>query len=167
MLRLRPYKPCDAKAIVSWFQNEYVYRLCCGDKIEEYPLTEDQLNAYYRSQDNNEGFWTMTAFDQEGPAGQMVMKFMDEEKSLLRLCYILIDPEKRGRGYGKEMVGLGVKFGFEIVKAKTLSLGVFEHNLPARRCYESIGFKVVQEEEPKVQTFMGEEWKILEMILEP
>ncbi|MCC8028096.1 MAG: GNAT family N-acetyltransferase [Clostridium sp.] len=167
MLRLRPYKPCDAEAVAGWLKDEYVYRLCCADTVRDYPLTAEALNDFYREQENNDSFWTMTAFDQDGPAGQLVMRFMDEEKKILRLCYIVVDDKKRGRGYGKELVGLAIKFGLEIVKAEKLALGVFENNLPARKCYESMGFKLVKVAEPKVQTFMGEEWKGLEMIWEP
>ena len=36
MLRLRPYKKCDAKYIVSWIKDEISFRKWCADRYESY-----------------------------------------------------------------------------------------------------------------------------------
>ena len=39
---------------------------------------------------------------------------MDE----LRFGFVTVNPHKRGKGYGKAMLQLGLKFAFEIYRAK-------------------------------------------------
>lgn len=47
MLRLRPYKSCDAKYIVSWMKDEISFRKWCADRYEYYPITGEDMNQYY------------------------------------------------------------------------------------------------------------------------
>ena len=49
MLRLRPYKSCDAKYIVSWIKDEISFRKWCADRYEHYPITGEDMNQYYES----------------------------------------------------------------------------------------------------------------------
>lgn len=42
-LRLRPYKPCDAKEIVTWCKDEFAFRQWSADRWETYPLTAENL----------------------------------------------------------------------------------------------------------------------------
>lgn len=47
MLRLRPYKACDAKTIVSWCKDEISFRKWTSDRYESFPITEDDMNYKY------------------------------------------------------------------------------------------------------------------------
>ena len=38
MLRLRPYKPCDAEKIASWIDNERTFLLWGGNHFCDFPL---------------------------------------------------------------------------------------------------------------------------------
>ena len=108
----------------------------------------------------------MTAFDESGVVGHMIMRFTDASKKTLRFGFIIVDSEKRGQGYGKEMLRLALKFSFDILKAKTVTLGVFENNPAAYHCYRSSGFHEVQSELGYYHV-MGEDWKCLEMEYDP
>ena len=44
MLRLRPYKACDAEKIVSWTKDERAFRQWSADRFDRYPFTGDDLN---------------------------------------------------------------------------------------------------------------------------
>ena len=96
----------------------------------------------------------------------MIMRFTDDAKETLRLGFIIIDSAKRGHGYGKGMLSLAVRYAFEILKAKTVTLGVFENNPAAYHCYRSAGFREMQTEPGHYRVF-GEDWKCLDMIYEP
>ena len=50
------------------------------------------------------------------------------------------NPLYRGKGYGKEMLRLAVKYAFEISNAQAVQLNVFPENERAKKCYESVGF---------------------------
>ena len=43
MLRLRPYKNCDAKTIISWCKDEVSFRKWTADRYETFPITEKDM----------------------------------------------------------------------------------------------------------------------------
>lgn len=161
MLRLRPYKKCDAKCIVSWIKDEESFWKWCAGRYEKYPITAEDMNKYYEAYAEDESFFQMTAIDENGAVGHLIMRFLDEEKSDLRFGFIIVDAEKRGKGYGKEMLKLAMEYAFKILKVKRVSLGVFENNPSAIHCYQSAGLSKTGET-AKYQ-LMGEEWNCLEM----
>lgn len=54
VLRLRPYKKCDAKYVVSWIKDELTFKKWSADRINIYPLTAEALNEHYAEQDQND-----------------------------------------------------------------------------------------------------------------
>ena len=168
MLRLRPYKPSDAKTIISWCKDEATFRKWTSDRYDAFPITEVDMNKKYI--DNNgdcieeDNFYPMTAFDENGIVGHLIMRFTDENKTTLRLGFVIVDDTKRGKGYGKEMISLAIKYAFEIFNAEKLTIGAFENNMPAYYCYKAAGFKDVETEEIVYEIF-GEKWKVLELAL--
>ena len=166
MLKLRPYKKCDAQHIVGWFADETAFRKWSADRYDKYPITADDLNDKYEESAYDDWFYPMTAYDESGVVGHMVMRFVDEEKTDLRFGFIVVDSTKRGMGYGKKMLLAALGYASEFLGAKRVSLGVFDNNEPAYRCYRSIGFgEVMKGGEPVCEkvAIMGEEWTVVEM----
>jgi len=166
MLRLRTYKPSDASTIISWCKDESTFRKWTANKYDTFPITEVDMNHKYI--DNNgdctepDNFYPMTAFDEDGIAGHLIMRFTDSDKTTLRLGFVILDDTKRGRGYGKEMIRLSLKYAFEILRVDKVTIGVFENNMPAYYCYKAAGFKDVAGEEVICEV-LGETWKVLEL----
>ncbi len=166
MLRFRPYKISDAQTIISWCKDEVAFRKWTSDRYESFPINEADMNKKYM--DNNgdcmepDNFYPMTAFDESGIVGHLIMRYTDEKKTTLRLGFVIVDDTKRGMGYGKEMISLSLKYAFEIFKAEKVTIGVFENNMPAYYCYKAAGFKAV-EKEGEICELFGEKWKILEL----
>ncbi len=163
MLRLRPYRPGDAAAIVTWIRDEYAFRQWCADRFEHYPLTPDALNAHYSALADADWFYPMTAFDENGISGHLIMRFTDEQKTVLRFGFVIVDAARRGQGYGKEMLGLALKMAFEILKAETVTLGVFRNNPAALYCYKAAGFQEIAPEKPEYYRIFGEDWECIEL----
>ena len=166
MLRLRPYKACDAVAIVSWIGDETAFRKWCADRFDHYPITAEDLNRHYDAAAYSDSFFEMTAFDETGVAGHLIMRFTDEEKRVLRFGFVIVDDQKRGRGYGKEMLKLSLQYAFDILKAEKVTLGVFENNEAAYRCYRAAGFRDAETDSPEYYHIMNEDWKCLELELD-
>lgn len=163
MLRLRPYRNCDAQYICSWIKSEEAFRKWSADRYDRYPVTPDDINAHYAQAAQSDDFFGMTAFDETGVVGHLTMRFTDEERRILRFGFVIVDDSRRGMDYGSEMLRLALDFAFDIVKAQKVTLGVFENNEPARRCYRAVGFRDVPKDKPEYYRIMGEEWKCLEM----
>lgn len=170
MLRLRPYNLHDAEYIAKWIVDEKQYYQWSADRMNDYPLTAEKLNAYYEECGKSDNFWTMTAIDEEGiPRGQLIMRFLDEAKNDLRFGFIIVDSAVRGKGYGKEMLQLAIRYAFDILRVERVSLGVFANNPGAAYCYASVGLKEKAEKsryQVKVMLSTGEEvWECVDLEL--
>ena len=145
MMRLRPYKPSDAQHLLSWWTevSEDIFVMWSNGKFE-YPLTMEQLDSYFQTWClEEEHGWLMTALDENGvPVGHFIMRLADYQEESIRFGFIIVDPQSRGKGYGKEMIRLALKYAFEVLGMKRATLGVYEHNPSAKACYEAVGFTV-------------------------
>ena len=162
MLRLRPYKPADAAVILSWCKSEIDFRKWTAGCYENYPIAPEDVNRRYFAQngccEEPDNFYPMTACDEDGVAGHFILRYIGDPGTL-RVGFVIVDDQKRGRGYGKGMLRLAMKMAFEVMGARRLELGVFENNLPAYHCYKAAGFR----DEPETDEsypIMGEMWKL-------
>jgi len=162
MLRLRPYRRSDAGIVISWIKNERMFRFWCADRFENYPITADDLNNQYENSPGCDEVYHFTAYDETGIVGHINIRFPEPGNiNTVRLGYVIIDDQKRGQGLGKEMVSLALKYSFEIMKADKVTIGVFEENVSALRCYLSVGFKDTGIAEKF--SFGSEEWLCKEL----
>lgn len=159
MLRLRPYKSGDAEKILSWSKDEKAFYKWSAGVLGEYPITKEQFGFV-----NN--LMAFTAIDDDEVVGFFTMRRPTESFDELRFGFVVVDPQKRGKGYGKGMLSLGVKYAKEIFKSKKVSLGVFENNESAYYCYKAVGFKDTTLAETETYTVLGETWKCLELEME-
>lgn len=166
-LRLRPYKACDAKTIVTWIHDEISLRKWSSDRYESFPVTEEDMNKKYIDCNgdcsNMDDFYPMTAFDESGIVGHLIMRFTDKEKQILRFGFVIVDDAKRGKGYGKKMLEIALQFAFEILKVNKVTLGVFVNNSPAYYCYKAAGFKEISPKQDEYYDILNEKWKCVEM----
>lgn len=61
------------------------------------------------------------------------------------------------------MLELGLKYAFEIFGVEKVTIGVFENNIPAYKCYKSIGFNEIAADCYETETINGEDCKIIEL----
>ena len=165
MLRLRPYKACDAATIVSWIGDETAFRKWSADRFSAYPITAADLNRHYEAMADSDSFYEFTAFDGTGIVGHLIMRFTDEKKTVLRFGFVIVDAGKRRKGYGREMLELAIRYAFDILRVEKITLGVFENNEPAYRCYRAAGFQDVPGDERACYMIENEAWSCREMEL--
>lgn len=159
MVRLRPYKPSDAERIVSWIADERMFYQWSADRFDHYPLTAADLNAYYDAFADADWFYPMSAFDEQGLCGHLIMRFTDEGKHTLRLGFIIVDDARRGRGLGRAIVARALAMAFDVLGADVVTLVAFENNPAAYRCYLGCGFlDVTDAGQVERYLLMGEDW---------
>ncbi len=164
-LRLRQYKSCDAESIVKWIKDEETLRKWSSDRFGDFPITSEEINNKYIENNGDciepDNFYPLTAFDESGVIGHLILRYTDEEKKVIRFGFVIVDDSKRGKGYGKQMLTLAINYAFDIFGAEKITLGVFDNNESAYYCYKSAGFRENGEE-----TFcelFGQQWRIVEM----
>ena len=166
-MRIRPYKPCDAAKIIEWASDKEVFDLWGGNLIGEYPITEDVLNNVYLNENGRcqeaDNFYPMTAFDDSGMIGHFIMRYINGNNKVLRFGWVIVDSTKRGKHIGQNMLKLGLKYAFEILKAEKVTIGVFENNTPAYKCYLATGFHKPSENLDFYTEVNGEKWKVVEL----
>lgn len=125
--------------------------------LGDYPITRDDFCFV-------EKLMPFTAFDESEILGFFTLRKPNESYNELRIGFVIVDPQKRGKGFGKAMLRQGLKFAFELYGADRVSLGVFENNTSAYYCYKAVGFEDTVLDSTEVYNIMGEEWKCREMI---
>lgn len=167
MLRLRQYKSEDSVKIAEWLSDKRSYNTWGGTKIGEYPLTAELINDKYMNEngfcEEPDNFYPWIAFDENGPVGHFIMRYLHGDNKCLRFGWVVVDSKLRGKGYGKEMLRLGLKYAFEILGVDSVNLGVYDINPDAYHCYKAVGFTEVDMDNPISYDVDGEKWTIIEM----
>lgn len=156
MLRLRPYNKDDAETILTWIKDEKAFYKWTAGILGEYPISVEQFNTV-------SNLMAFTAIDDEKIVGFFTMRRPNDSFEELQFGFVIADSEKRGQGYGKNMLNLGLKYAKEIFGANKASLGVFKNNEPAYYCYKAIGFENVEMDEAEKYAVMGEKWDCIEL----
>ena len=159
MIRLRPYKKEDADTIISWSQDERAFYQWSAGVMGDYPITQEEFGFV-------DSLMAFTAFDEDKTVGFFTLRNPGGNIDELRIGFVILNPELRGHGKGKEMLKLALKYAFEIYGAKRVSLGVFENNEPAYYCYKAAGFEDVAVDEIETYRVFNEEWRCKEMAVE-
>lgn len=164
-MELRNYTEADARYLLDWLKEERTVELWKSDRFI-WPVTAEQLEKYYTEFSGNHHGRIVTMVDEHGiPVGHFSFREIDHEKRCAYMGFIVIDPAAKGKGYGKQMVSLALLYAFDTLQVDTVTLGVYDCNIAARRCYEAVGFREIDRNH-KVTDFHGERWEYFYMAVE-
>ena len=116
-LTLRPYQPSDAAMIASWLKSEYLMRQWCADRYERYPVMPEDMNAYHERNIDGQHSRALTMTDGDDIVGYITLRTPADNPTEQRLGFVIVDDSKRGRGLGKALVTMAVKYAFETLGA--------------------------------------------------
>ena len=105
----------------------------------------------------------MTCVDNGEVVGHFIIRYLKGNPKLLRFGWVVVDNEKRGKYYGRRMLSEGLKYAFDTLKAEKVTLGVYEHNIRAYKCYLAVGFSSSSEFKDRIENIDGEEIKVVEL----
>lgn len=142
MLRLRPFKPQDADEVCRWIGDDKRAFMMFTAGRYDFPLEASQIiSRHYGFEKENDAFM-MTALDESGRvSGHFLFRMLDFEKNSVHMGFIIISPEKRGKGFGRQMVSKALEYAHSVMGMNKITLGVFDCNEAAHRCYLASGFK--------------------------
>ncbi|MBQ9264477.1 MAG: GNAT family N-acetyltransferase [Clostridia bacterium] len=140
---LRAYIGEDSAILSKWLRTETELYQWSADRLNKFPLTEKDIDDHYAPQLKTGRFIPLTAVDEKDHVmGHFIIRYPKEnDDRTVRFGFVIVNPALRGKGYGKEMLLLGIEYVKENLMAKRIDLGVFANNDSALHCYESIGFK--------------------------
>ena len=81
MLRLRPYKNCDANYIVSWCNSKEIFSFWGGERFGQFPISPEIINDKYINHNGDcieeDNFYPLTAVDDDGPVGHFIIRYIN------------------------------------------------------------------------------------------
>lgn len=140
---LRDYRNSDSSIICKWLRTEDELYKWSADRFNKFPLAGNDIIDNYTPQIKSGRFIPLTAVDADDSViGHFIIRYPKEtDDSTVRFGFVIVDPKLRNRGYGKEMLLLGIKYVKDHLSAQRIDLGVFADNSSAKRCYEAVGFR--------------------------
>ncbi|MBN1830065.1 MAG: GNAT family N-acetyltransferase [Deltaproteobacteria bacterium] len=145
-IRLHRFLREDCGRLTAWIRNpaELVLWSAC---TFTFPLTEEQLERHVMASSRSESRRLMfKAVDEDcgAVAGHIEITRIDVDKKKASIAFVLVDPARRREGIGKRIVALALEKTFDQMNVDTVDLFVFDFNIAAIGCYESLGFHTEQ-----------------------
>jgi len=136
-MKIQKAKITDLKDIIPWISNEQACKMWAGSHVK-FPLIVKELSKDIEFSDDNSYCYkkdaSIFAF------GQLLAK----EKGCLHLARIIVNPIRRGKGYGRllcsELIHLATQ-----KDSQKISLNVYKSNVSAFKLYKNLGFREVPE----------------------
>jgi RimJ/RimL family protein N-acetyltransferase len=169
MIKLDYFTRDDIPQLIDWIRDERLLMNWAGS-LFSFPLTERGLE-WYIEDTNVPGVseaLLYKAIDTETgkPVGHISIGSFSQKNRSGRISRVLVgDTESKGKGVCQAMVRAIARVGFDDLKLHRISLGVYDFNTAAIRCYEKAGFRKEGVQRDILQYKEGEFWSLLEMSL--
>ncbi|WP_417899848.1 GNAT family N-acetyltransferase [Bacillus haimaensis] len=110
--------------------------------------------------------YTFGAFEQEELIGvaSLVLEQKNKIKHRANIYGVYVTPEKRGLGVARKIMGVSIKKARQLEGVEQIHLTVTASNEPAKKLYQSLGFKTygIEKNALKVEnTYFDEELMVL------
>lgn len=110
-----------------------------------YPLTLEQVENYFLNEVNTENsniyVYKILLINTGEMIGTVELRETDKDNKIGRICRFLIGEENdRGKNIGATALNDALRIGFDDMKFEKITLGVFDFNHGAIKCYEKAGF---------------------------
>ena len=154
---LRPFSmDTDFDTIKGWIADERMHAMWCANLIA-FPLGKENFCQVLENFGNRFGDLPLVMAADDGKPAGFFCYSMNTATNEGKLKFVVLDPALRGKGMGKTMLKLAVEYAFSATKAEAVRLSVFPENIPAMKCYESVGF-VPERTETGAFRFRDELW---------
>ena len=166
MIRLEYFEQNDFTQLIEWIHSEELLTNWAGS-LFSFPLTQDSMSWYIQKTNDlqtSDAFVYKVVDDDTGETvGHISLGGISRKNRSGRISRVLIGSgAHRGKGYCKDMVRAILKIGFEDLKLHRISLGVYDFNTSALKCYQSAGFSI-DGKMRDVLAFGDQWWSLIEM----
>ncbi|MDH3747031.1 MAG: GNAT family N-acetyltransferase [Gammaproteobacteria bacterium] len=125
----------DIDVLMGWFDTEAEVITWGGPKFR-FPYTRESFRK--------DCHWPeMASFSLRDPSEQLcAFGQMYDRNGRINLARLVVRPDRRGNGIGRQLVTMLMSVGPTLLPLGEFSLFVFRDNLPALKCYRSLGFEI-------------------------
>ncbi|TCJ12633.1 N-acetyltransferase [Flaviaesturariibacter flavus] len=166
MIRLEYFTRDDFQQLIDWIHNEHLLTNWAGS-LFRFPLTKDSLEWYIRdTNDLGESdalVYKVVDTVTDKTVGHVSLGSISRKNRSGRISRVLVgDAAQKGRGLCTAMINALLRIGFEEIGLHRISLGVYDFNHGAIRCYEKCGF-VREGVQRDILRYEDHYWSLLEM----
>jgi len=138
-IAFRRFQPSDSDVLISWASSADELLQWSGPHFS-FPLDKEQLHAYAKSASKRRQLISGVLEETDTVVAHAELNLLPEH-DLGQIRRVIVAPELRGQGIGRELVQWLVRLAFVSLRLNRLELVVFDFNQRARHCYESAGFE--------------------------
>ncbi|WP_409254262.1 GNAT family N-acetyltransferase [Bacillus sp. SCS-153A] len=165
MIELQLFSEEDFDQLIAWLDSKREYIQWGGGGFG-YPLTRQNLHLHIKDankQDSKKFVYKVVERASGKAVGHISLESIDRENRSARVCRVLVGEDSmRGKGVGGAMMEEILKVAFGQLHLHRVSLGVYDFNHSAIKCYEKAGFKK-EGLKRDVQRYEEEYWNLWEM----
>jgi RimJ/RimL family protein N-acetyltransferase len=144
MIRLEKFGEEDFEQLIKWIDSEALMINWSGF-LFRFPLSKESLKWYIDDTNDIEesDAFVYKAIDEESNRviGHISLGGISHKNKSARISRVLVgNTAEKNKGYCRQMINAVLKIGFETLKLHRITLGVYDDNLSALKCYEKSGF---------------------------
>jgi RimJ/RimL family protein N-acetyltransferase len=144
MIKLEYFTKEDFDQLKNWITDDHLLTNWAGS-LFTFPLTEEKLDWYISDVndfENSDAFIYKAIDDSNGSVvGHISLGGISKKNNAGRISRVLVgNTAERGKGICTGMIKEVCRIGFEEMKLHRISLGVYDFNIAAIKCYEKCGF---------------------------
>ena len=141
LVRLVTIDPgADSALIARWNQNSEYQQLLDWGPARLYSPKE--IREWIEKESGKMFSFSIRTLADDKPIGMLDLSGINWTAGDAWLSVGIGEPEYWGKGYGREAVDLLLRFGFESLNLRRVSLDVFEYNERAIKSYCKLGFQI-------------------------
>jgi len=166
MIKLEYFERGDFGKLMEWIQDDELLMNWSGS-LFSYPLSVEGLEWYIEDVndiDNSDVFVYRAVDVANGNlVGHISLGGISKKNRSGRISRVLVgNTSDHGKGYCRDMVLAVLKIGFEELKLHRISLGVYDFNIGAIKCYQKAGLTIEGTTRDSLW-FKGKWWSLVEM----
>ena len=140
-IALRPFKMEDFKTTLKW-RHEIELRMLA--QFHSFPVTEELeqewIDSILKSRSEKSVYYAIELFEENKIIGYLHIRNINWVSRTAYLGIIIGEIQARGKGYGKIALELGLKYAFDYLNLRKISLEVLSENKAAIALYKNSGF---------------------------
>lgn len=166
MIKLEFFTKDDFEQLIQWIDTESLLISWSGS-LFSFPLTQSSMEWYLGDTNdlNTSGALVYKAVETETgeTIGHISLGGISRKNKSARISRVLIgNAANKGKGYCKQMITEVLKIGFDEMQLHRISLGVYDYNTAALKCYQAAGFSI-EGTMREVLLHEGKWWSLIEM----
>lgn len=143
MIKFRPTTISDCQFIINCNKgkDEEFLHQWAGPSYS-FPITIDQIERRLKDTIYTKFF---TAILNNEIIGTVELGFINYKIKECKICRFLLGEKFRNKGYGTEISKFLINYAFNELNMNKVLLNVSSSNICAKKCYEKVGFTVIEE----------------------